>query len=439
MFVSLKTQWLGHPAGEKIELADDEAKLLISKGVAEEIPANDAVNKLVSQTFEAAAKAAGEQLQKAVESALQEFAKAQSLSRKGRELRLFGGGEPADTQKTFGHFLLAVRLGDQKALEEMGSKFVQWDASQKSTLVTQQGSLGGFAVPDQFYDQIMMLVAENAIVRPRAFVLTQSGRTTHIPMLDQATAPAAGDTAFLGGFTLAWTEEGATINEDNPLLKQAELNNYELSGYVPVSNTLSQDFPGLEGFLQKLFATAVAWYEDYAFLRGNGVGKPLGAQTWAGYVSVTRSAASAFSLADYAGVMARWLGDYNPRTCCWVAHPTVLAKLIAMTSGSAGFPLFIDNARERPKMMLGGLTLEVSEKVPALNTAGDIALYDFSKYVVGDRRQMEVAFSPHYLFNKNQTAWRVVSRVGGMPWMKDKITLSDASNTLSPFVGLAAG
>jgi predicted phage gp36 major capsid-like protein len=51
----------------------------------------------------------------------------------------------------------------------------------------------------------------------------------------------------------------------------------ELSGYSVSSNIILQDAAfGLVKFLMTLFGKAVAWYEEYAFLQGNGVGKPLG-------------------------------------------------------------------------------------------------------------------------------------------------------------------
>jgi hypothetical protein len=52
---------------------------------------------------------------------------------------------------------------------------------------------------------------------------------------------------------------------------------------------------------------------------------------------------------------------------------------------------------------------------------------------------MEIAFSTHAGFTTNQTYWRFVTRVAGLPWLRDKVTLSDATSTLSPFVALAAG
>src|SRR5262249_32913518 len=81
----------------------------------------------------------------------------------------------------------------------------------------------------------------------------------------------------------------------------------------------------------------------------------------------------------------------------------------------------------------------VSEKLPALNTVGDVLLCDFQHYLIGDRQQIEIAYSEHVAFLSNQSVWRFVSRVAGQPWLRDKVTLSDATSTLSPFGGRAAG
>ena len=52
---------------------------------------------------------------------------------------------------------------------------------------------------------------------------------------------------------------------------------------------------------------------------------------------------------------------------------------------------------------------------------------------------IEIAYSEHVAFLTNQAVWRFVARIGGQPWLRDKVTLSDASSTLAPFIGLAAG
>ena len=90
-------------------------------------------------------------------------------------------------------------------------------------------------------------------------------------------------------------------------------------------------------------------------------------------------------------------------------------------------------------MVLFGIPVMVTEKLPALNTLGDVLLLDLQHYLIGDRQQVEITYSDHVAFLNNQGAWRFVSRVDGQPWVRSAVTLADATNTLSPFVGLAAG
>jgi HK97 family phage major capsid protein len=440
MFVQLTHELLGRPAGERIDLADADARALIAAGAATPVT-DDPITPLVEQALARAAAGLTGQVSSAVEAALKQAAAAQSLSRRAALPALFGPGGEGDPQRSFGRFLLAVRHGDRKLLDDMGSRFVEWeDASVKSAMSTQTGTSGGYLVPTEFHARIMGLVAEKSVVRPRATLLPMAGREMEVPAIDVTTAPASGDTAFLGGVVARWTEEASTLNETEPQLKQVKLVNHELSGYSRVSNTLLADAQaiGLDALLMQLFSRAIAWYEDHAFLRGNGVGKPLGILSWPGLVSVTRSAASAVALADVAGMYGRLLPGGSMSSVVWAVHPTVLVKLLTMTGGDN--VIFLGNdVTGKPRWQILGHDVIVSEKLPALNTAGDILLMDLSHYLIGDRQQLEIAFSDHVAFLSNQSVWRFVSRVAGQPWLRDKVTLADGSSTLSPFVALAAG
>jgi hypothetical protein len=50
---------------------------------------------------------------------------------------------------------------------------------------------------------------------------------------------------------------------------------------------------------------------------------------------------------------------------------------------------------------------------------------------------MTATSSPHYLFNQDKTAFKVLSRVDGRVWMNSAITPKNAGDTLSPVVTLA--
>ena len=163
-------------------------------------------------------------------------------------------------------------------------------------------------MPPEFYQQLMTIMAEESFIRPRAFVVPMAGASMQIPYLDVSTVQAAGVSPFFGGVQMYWTAEAQTRTETEPQFKQMELKAWELSGYSVSSNVLLQDSViGLEKFLMTLFAKSLAWFEEYAFLQGNGAGKPQGMLTAAAAVSLTRQGGGLVQFADVAGMWAKLL------------------------------------------------------------------------------------------------------------------------------------
>lgn len=88
-------------------------------------------------------------------------------------------------------------------------------------------------------------------------------------------------------------------------------------------------------------------------------------------------------------------------------------------------------------MKILGLPVIKSEKTPGiLGTQGDISLVDFSYYLVGDRQVMSAMSSPHFKFGNDMTAYRIIQRVDGRPWLQSAITPQNNGPTLSPFIQL---
>jgi len=427
--------YVNFPAGSTVDILDDViAKQLQDTGYAKpaDVDPVDAAIQLSVDTLTS-------RIDAALKRTLDQLAHAQTKSRKNGIPEIFGPGNNGDPKKTFGSFLIALISNDKKTLDALGAEWEPWT---KVALAESTGATGGFLVPTEHYDQIMMYAIDAGIMRKYAMVLPQRAKETEVPCLDVVTAPTAGNNAMLGGAVFTWTEEAASqtdiFTNPNPI-KQLRLINYELTGFTYLSNTLLEDATGgsLESIIMMIFGQGIAWTEDYAFFRGTGAGKPLGVVPWNGLISVARSGASAFLLSDMAGMMARLIPTANMKKVFWACHPTVLAKLYAMVATST---MYIGNFQETPSgRLLAGLPLHVTDKLPALNTAGDILLCDGAGYIIGDRRRMAIAYSEGPRFTNNQTTWRVLHRVAGRPWATDKTTLPDASNTVGPFIALAAG
>jgi len=265
MFVELVKDFLGKKAGERIHVAEPEARQLIASGVARAV-SDDPIAPLVTKAMESALAGFTRGLDTVITETLKQFSQAQSQARKHAVPAIFGAGGSGDPRKSFGDWLLACARNDGRYLEKhYGSSFVAWQS--KAALAESSGVTGGYTVPPEFFEQLMTIVSELAFIRPRAFVIPMAGASLQIPYLDITTAQSAGVSPFFGGLQMYWTAEAQTRTETEPQFKQLELKAWELSGYSVSSNVLLQDsIIGLEKFLMTLFAKSIAWFEEYAFL-----------------------------------------------------------------------------------------------------------------------------------------------------------------------------
>lgn len=347
------------------------------------------------------------------------------------------GGDADKKVQSFGDFLIAVMRGDTKRLTHVyKSRKVQWEDEVKD-VQAESGPAGGYLIPDQFIPRLLELAAPLALVRPRAAVIPVASLTGRIPALNQYTAPTAGqgDSAFYGGVVASWTGAGGTLTETQPTFAEIEYNIRKMAGYTEVeAESLADSAIGIEALLSRLFAGTKAGMEDYAFLRGNGVGKPLGVLNGAAAIGIAPATNNAFAYADALSMRARFKGAGGSPV--WAIHPGIWPDIgvFEVSSGSGG--VWIANlAGSMPQTILGWPIVE-SEHLPQDDNSGAVILGDFSAYVIFDRQQMAVAYSEHAAFTTDKGTWKFTARLDGQPWVKGAVTLADpqGSYTVSPFV-----
>lgn len=300
---------------------------------------------------------------------------------------------------------------------------------------------GGFLIPEVLRAELLRVALEKAVVRSRARVIPMDSLTVPFPMVDSTSNVSS----VFGGVTGFWTEEGATLTESKPKFGRIELKANKLCLYTEVPNELLQDSqPSLGAFLNDIFPEAMAWFEDVAFFIGRGVGEPLGFMNAQATVSVDRVGSSTDTIVwtDVVNMYSRMLPQSLDRAV-WIVSPDSLPQLLTMTVGSGNAAVWIGGGNfpsgsMAPPMTMLGRPLIVSEKAKAMGTPGDINFIDFGFYLLGDRQAMSARQSEDFRFNQDVTAYRVIERLDGRPWLQSAITPQNGSaNTLSPFVNLA--
>ena len=321
--------------------------------------------------------------------------------------------------KSFGEFLYSVKVKPNDT---------------RLKLLEGTDSTGGFLVPEEFRATLLGRAIERSVVRPYATVIPMRSDTLSIPK----TMDTSHASNLYGGIIAYWLEEAGSKTATEPKFGQIKLIAKKLAGYTYASDELLADSAvALEALLTQQFGSALAWYEDLAFLRGTGVGEPYGIFTSGSCLSINRGSTTAVTLADLANIMARMYPDslYGPNTV-WIMSPAILAQLIQMSTTPITWVVSSSGASTRIPAQILGMPFIVTEKVPTLGSAGDIGLYDLSYYLIGDRQDLRIDTSIHTRFTTDETAWRFVERVDGQPWVESAFTPYNGGDTLSPFVQL---
>ena len=345
-----------------------------------------------------------------------------------------GGPEAGREFENIGEFLNAVRFrpNDQRLtfVEGVGAEGANDDLSAEFRMDNDRQ--GGFMVPTQLRTTILSIEPQAALVRPRAQIIPASSppdAAITMPALNQSgTQP---ENAF-GGMKFAWIEEGGFKPETGAELEGITLTPHEVAGHIKVTDKLLRNWQGSASFLEGLMRQGAAGLEDYAFIRGNGVGKPLGPLNAPVTKFVNRASANTVTYADLVAMEAVML--LRGGTPVWSMPQGALPKLRTMTDPE-GHYIWSNEAAAGYDGTLLGYPVRWNNRMPLLGAKGDILLADWSYYLIKDGSGPYVAASEHVEFLNNKTVIKLFWNVDGAPWMKAPFK-EENGYEVSPFVAL---
>jgi HK97 family phage major capsid protein len=333
-----------------------------------------------------------------------------------------------------GEYFHAIWHGNNNRTAEVQNKVRQV----KNAFSSDVPSEGGFLIPEVLRSELLTVALETAIVRPRARVIPMDSLRVPFPAVDSTTNVSS----VFGGIIAYWTQEAAALQDTSAKFSQIVLDANKLTAYTEVPNELIADsIISFEAYINQIFPEALAFYEDYAFLKGSGVGEPKGVLNSNAMVSVAAEAAQPTATIVWENIVkayARMLpGSLN--RAVWIVSPDTFPELatMALSVGTGGSAVWLPNGVGAPTMTILGRPVIVSEKASVLGTAGDIAFVDLGFYLIGDRQTMSATSSMHFKFQNDVTAFRIIERVDGRPWLESAITPKNGGSALSPFVQLA--
>lgn len=308
-------------------------------------------------------------------------------------------------------------------------------------------SEGGFLVQEDFSNQLLEAVRLNSDILPRVTHIPLSGNSNAIklPIIDEVSRQRG---SRMGGIRAYWLAEGEQKIDSKPKFAEISLGLNKIAALGYATDELLQDASALETIMKLGFENEIRFEVEDSIFNGNGVGKPLGFLNSGAVITVTKDSGQAAGTITFSNLvkMLDRLPVRSRRNAVWVVADSGVETALYNISlpGGAGYPIYQPpgmNKATPGNALLGtllGRPVVPVEYLPALGTVGDIALVDFSEYLMIDKGGIQSAESMHVRFIYDEMTFRMVYRVDGKPAWRQPVTTANGATTKSPFIVLQA-
>lgn len=338
--------------------------------------------------------------------------------------------------------VVAAARGEVPKKLQANQKWLTASADGFGTSIAQDG---GFMVQKDFAAMMLTKAFTTGQLLPlvRRMTLTGPSNGVRLAMWDERSRVAG---SRFGGLRFNWVGEGALQSPTKGKLRMLEVNAQKVVGGAYLTEEVMQDAGALDAWISEAMIEELVVTLEDAIVNGTGVGQPLGYASGANNALVTQAieagqAANTVVVANLAKMYGRMPAGLR-RNAVWLVNQAVFQQLLTLTLGgtAAAFPMFTPpGAIGGPPgaALFGRPVLEV-EQASALSAAGDLQFVALSEYLFVDKGGLRQDSSIHVKFLEDEQTLRFVYRAGGAPLWNAPLTPANGSETVSPFVRLAA-
>lgn len=303
---------------------------------------------------------------------------------------------------------------------------------------------GGWLVEKDFSAELMKRTWETGQISSRVRKVPLSGNSNGLKMNKIKEDSRAAGYRF-GGVRAYWTPEAGLKTASTMKIEQFEIGLNKLTGLLYATDELLQDASALESIVTDAFRQEFAWQLDDVILNGSGAGQPLGIMNSGALISITAETGQGATTLEFGNIVKMWARFWSQSkrsaNAVWLINADVepLMQSMIFPIGTGGIPVYLPpgGITQSSYGTLFGKPVIPVEQLATAGTTGDILLVDLNEYLLIDKGGMQTASSIHVRFIYDETAFRFVYRVGGMPTWDIAMTQANGSNTQSPYISLA--
>lgn len=308
---------------------------------------------------------------------------------------------------------LAAGKGDPEKGAVWAKK--QWnDETIVKALQSDEGSTGGYLVPEEYSSELIEYLRPLSVVRRmNPVIIPMETGTMSMP-------------AVTGGASAEYIGEGSNITKSQPTFGQVKLTWKKLACLVPISNDLLRfSSPKADEVVRNDLVGAMAQREDAAFIRDDGTNdKPKGLLNWIASANKF-NASGTVNLANVTIDLAKAIyflrkNETKFLNCGWILSPgtELYLKTVRDSNGNFAFKGEMDQGK-----LFGfpfGVTTQVPDNLGDSENESEIYFVDFADVAIGESSRVEIEISneaAYYdgsnvvsAFSLDQTVLRAIAR-----------------------------
>ena len=346
--------------------------------------------------------------------------------------------------RSLGEQLLAVKEADMNrhqrhAKLELAQKIMRAATGLNET----QAIDGGFLVQTDSASSLIKRAYDTSVFAQRCSKIGISANSNGIKINAVDESSRANGSRW-GGIQAFWGNEADVYAGSRPTFRQIQLVLKKLTGLCYATEELLADGGALESVISQGFGEEFGFKLDDAIFRGTGAGQPLGFTNSAAYIAQAAEGsqtATTINLQNILKMRARLWVRSRPNAF-WSMNPDCEPQVnsLALSVGSNSYPVMLPASGISGAMYdtMFGRPVIATEYNATLGAVKDIVLADLSQYLLVDKGSVQSAASVHVRFLYDEMTYKFTYRVDGQPLWDKALTPYQGSNTVSPFVGLAA-
>lgn len=295
----------------------------------------------------------------------------------GREFRLLrpdesiSGGERRRDGPSLGKIVRGLATGRWEGAE-----------GERRTMSGADDVLGGYLLPAPVSSRVIDLA------RNKAVIFKAGAQTAPMESAELSLARVAGDP------TAYWRHENVTVTKSDMSFERVTLRARTLAAIVPCSVELLEDAENAATVIENALAQALALELDRAALRGIGAAaEPMGIRNWPS-VNISLLGANGAVLNGYSNFIDAieliWEQSGSPNAVIYA--PRTAADLGNKKDGN-GLPLSGPKIWEDLPIKVVSKQIPKNLTVGTANNCSEVYLGDFTRLVVGIRRELTIEVS----------------------------------------------